>query len=95
MAEVSGRAAVAEKAKAAPQKPKIKPIEDKIHCWPYLVRSEFVCSVIIMAVLMVWSIYINAPMMMTEQTNPGRDDRGPPNLAPVLCVALHLSPHPG
>lgn len=84
MAEGPGRAAVAEKAKATPPKPKIKPIEDKVHCWPYLVRSEFICSIIIMAVLMVWSIYINAPM--EEPANPTNTPN--PSKAPWYFLGL-------
>ncbi|MEE9125425.1 MAG: cytochrome C [candidate division NC10 bacterium] len=84
MGEGPGRAAVAEKPKAAPPKPKIKPLEDKIHCWPYLVRSEFVCSVIIMAVLMVWSIAINAPM--EEPANPTNTPN--PSKAPWYFLGL-------
>ena len=84
MAEAPGRAAVAEKAKAAPAKPKIKPIEDKVHCWPYLVRSEFVCSIIITALLMVWSIGIDAPM--EEPANPTNTPN--PSKAPWYFLGL-------
>jgi hypothetical protein len=84
MAETPGRTAVAEKAKAVPVKVKIKPIEDKIHCWPYLVRSEFICSVIVMVVLMVWSIYINAPM--EEPANPTNTPN--PSKAPWYFLGL-------
>src|SRR3990172_5837141 len=83
MAEAPGRAAVAEKAKAAP-KPKIKPIEDRVHCWPYLVRSEYVCSIIITALLMVWSIGIDAPMQ--EPANPTNTPN--PSKAPWYFLGL-------
>src|SRR3989304_2889559 len=83
MAEAPGRTAVAEKAKATP-KPKIKPIEDKVHCWPYLVRSDFVCSIIITALLMVWSIGIDAPM--EEPANPTNTPN--PSKAPWYFLGL-------
>ena len=83
MAEPPGRTAVAEKAKAAP-KLKIKPIEDRVHCWPYLVRSEFVCSIIITALLMVWSIGIDAPM--EEPANPTNTPN--PSKAPWYFLGL-------
>ena len=84
MAEAPGRAVVAEKAKAAPQKPKVKPVEDKVHCWPYLVRSEFVCSIIVTVVLMVWSLGIDAPM--EEPANPTNTPN--PSNAPWYFLGL-------
>lgn len=85
MAEAKGETiAVAEKAKAAPKKPKVKPIEDKVPCWPYLTRSEFVCSIIVTAILMVWSIGIDAPM--EEPSNPTNTPN--PSKAPWYFLGL-------
>jgi hypothetical protein len=44
----------------------------RIHVWPYLLRGEFICSIIIMAILMVWSIGLDAPL----------EDPANPNLTP-------------
>jgi hypothetical protein len=83
MAEAPGRAAVAEKPKTAPKR-KVKPVEDKVHCWPYLVRSEFICSIIVMALLMVWSLGIDAPM--EEPANPANTPN--PSKAPWYFLGL-------
>ncbi len=84
MAEGPGRAAVAERGAGARLRATIKPIEDKIHCWPYLVRSEFICSIIVMALLMVWSIYIDAPL--EEPANPTNTPN--PSKAPWYFLGL-------
>ena len=43
-------------------------VADRVHVWPYLVRNEFICSIIVMVILTVWSITINAPL--EEPANP-------------------------
>ena len=40
----------------------------EIHVWPYLVRIEFLATVIVTVVLFVWSITLNAPL--EEPANP-------------------------
>ncbi|HKR14352.1 MAG TPA: hypothetical protein VJT15_19960 [Pyrinomonadaceae bacterium] len=40
----------------------------EIHVWPYLVRVEFLATVIVTIVLFVWSITLNAPL--EEPANP-------------------------
>ncbi len=40
----------------------------EIHVWPYLVRVEFLATVIVTVVLFVWSITLNAPL--EEPANP-------------------------
>jgi Cytochrome b(C-terminal)/b6/petD len=35
---------------------------DKVQVWPYLVRVEFLTSIVVMIILTVWSIWINAPL---------------------------------
>lgn len=35
---------------------------DKVQVWPYLVRVEFLASLVVMIILTVWSITINAPL---------------------------------
>ncbi len=36
--------------------------DDKVQVWPYLVRVEFLATILIMAVLVVWSIGLDAPL---------------------------------
>ena len=40
----------------------------EIHVWPYLVRVEFLATVIVTVILFVWSITLNAPL--EEPANP-------------------------
>jgi hypothetical protein len=40
----------------------------EIHVWPYLVRIEFLVTVIVTVILFVWSILLNAPL--EEPANP-------------------------
>ena len=40
----------------------------ELHVWPYLVRVEFLATVIVTVVLFVWSITLNAPL--EEPANP-------------------------
>src|SRR5512145_166082 len=40
----------------------------EIHVWPYLVRVEFLATVIVTVILFVWSITLNAPL--EEPSNP-------------------------
>jgi hypothetical protein len=40
----------------------------EVHVWPYLLRIEFLATVIVTAILMVWSIALNAPL--EEPANP-------------------------
>lgn len=40
----------------------------EVHTWPYLMRVEFLAAIIVTAILMVWSITLNAPL--EEPANP-------------------------
>ena len=40
----------------------------ELYVWPYLLRVEFVTAIIVTAILMVWSITLNAPL--EEPANP-------------------------
>ncbi|MEK6570777.1 MAG: cytochrome C [Bacteroidota bacterium] len=42
---------------------------DKVHCWPYLTKIEFLASLIVMVVLTVWSITIDAPLEEPASTS--------------------------
>jgi len=47
---------------------KVKTDEDKIHVWPYLVRKEFLIAILLLVFLLVWSIFLDAPL--EEESNP-------------------------
>lgn len=40
----------------------------EVHVWPFLLRIEFLAAIIVTAILMVWSITLNAPL--EEPSNP-------------------------
>ena len=59
-------------------------IEDKLHTWPFLVRSEFLMSIAIIVVLTIWSLTINAPL-----EGPANTTRTPnPSKAPWYFLGL-------
>ncbi|MBI4428041.1 MAG: cytochrome C [Ignavibacteriales bacterium] len=37
-------------------------LDDKVQVWPYLVRVEFLATIAVMAVLVIWSITLDAPL---------------------------------
>ncbi len=41
---------------------------DKIQVWPYLVRVEFLTAIFVLAVMVIWSVSINAPLEATANT---------------------------
>ncbi|HYK64441.1 MAG TPA: hypothetical protein VEY94_05815, partial [Patescibacteria group bacterium] len=45
-------------------------IEEKLHTWPFLVRNEFMMSILVIIVLTVWSLLLNAPL--EQPSNPTR-----------------------
>jgi hypothetical protein len=42
--------------------------QKEVHVWPFLLRIEFLVAIIVTAILMVWSITLNAPL--EEPANP-------------------------
>ncbi|HEV8661563.1 MAG TPA: cytochrome C [Candidatus Methylomirabilis sp.] len=82
MAEVTATPAHARPAAKKPRRP--SPVEDKVHCWPYLVKSEFICSILLTALLMVWSIALDAPM--EDPSNPAQTPN--PSKAPWYFLGL-------
>jgi hypothetical protein len=42
--------------------------QKEIHVWPFLLRMEFIAAIIVTAILMVWSIALDAPL--EEPANP-------------------------
>lgn len=37
-------------------------MDDKVQVWPYLVRVEFLATIAVMAVLVFWSVFLDAPL---------------------------------
>lgn len=58
--------------------------KDKVHVWPYLVRLEFLCAMLCMILLTVWSITIDAPL--EEAANPTKTPN--PSKAPWYFLGL-------
>lgn len=67
----------------APKK-KVEAIPEKVHVWPYLVRIEFLCAIITILLLTVWSITIDAPL--EEAANPTKTPN--PSKAPWYFLGL-------
>ncbi|MGH7779884.1 MAG: cytochrome C [Candidatus Binataceae bacterium] len=59
-------------------------VEDKLHTWPFLVRSEFLMTLLVIVVLTIWSLTINAPL--EEPSNPTRTPN--PSKAPWYFLGL-------
>ncbi len=71
-------------AQASPPRKKVEDIPEKVHVWPYLVRIEFLCSIIVIVLLAVWSIVIDAPL--EEAANPTKTPN--PSKAPWYFLGL-------
>jgi Cytochrome b(C-terminal)/b6/petD len=74
---VGGQASAATRQAAGPK-------DDKIHTWPHLVRSEFLCSLLIIVLLIVWSLLVDAPL--EGPANPTRTPN--PSKAPWYFLGL-------
>lgn len=59
-------------------------MDDKVQVWPYLVRLEFLMTIAIMVILVVWSIVIDAPL--EEPANPAQTPN--PSKAPWYFLGL-------
>jgi hypothetical protein len=73
-ARINDRQGIPEEAK----------LDDKVQVWPFLVRLEFLATIIVMAVLVVWSITVNAPL--EEPANPALTPN--PSKAPWYFLGL-------
>jgi hypothetical protein len=77
--------AAAEEAGAkVAKKAKEVALPNRIHTWPYLVRLEFLTSLIVMTVMTAWSIAIDAPL--EEPANPNKTPN--PSKAPWYFLGL-------
>jgi quinol-cytochrome oxidoreductase complex cytochrome b subunit len=76
--------AVAGKRIEVPIKKAAGPGDDKVHTWPFLVRSEFLCSLVIVLLLLVWALLVDAPL--EEPANPTRTPN--PSKAPWYFLGL-------
>jgi len=73
------------KAKPAPTSAVKKgQLEDRLHVWPFLVRNEWICTLIVMVLVTVWSIVINAPL--EDPANPANTPN--PSKAPWYFLGL-------
>ena len=54
-------------AAAAPKR-KVEGVPEKLHVWPYLVRLEFLCALVVIVPLKVWSNVIDATMEYAAYT---------------------------
>lgn len=71
-------------AEASAPRKKIEVNVEKVHVWPYLVRIEFLCAIITILLLTVWSITIDAPL--EEAANPTKTPN--PSKAPWYFLGL-------
>lgn len=59
-------------------------MDDKVQVWPYLVRIEFLMTIAVMAIMVVWSITLDAPL--EEPANPAITPN--PSKAPWYFLGL-------
>ncbi len=71
-------------AQAQAQAPARAPGDDKVHTWPHLVRSEFLCLLLVMVGMLVWSLLVDAPL--EEPAAPTRTPN--PSKAPWYFLGL-------
>ena len=76
--------ALASKRVEVPIKKATGPGDDKVHTWPFLVRGEFLCSLLIVLLLVVWALLVDAPL--EEPANPTRTPN--PSKAPWYFLGL-------
>ena len=59
-------------------------LDDKVQVWPNLVRVEFLAMLLVLLILVVWSVFINAPL--EEPANPALTPN--PSKAPWYFLGL-------
>jgi hypothetical protein len=60
------------------------PGDDKIHTWPHLVRAEFLCTLLVLAGMLIWALLVDAPL--EEPAAPTRTPN--PSKAPWYFLGL-------
>lgn len=68
----------------APEKKAFDPRFDKVHTWPHLVRIEFLVALGTVILLLLWSIFIDAPL--EHPANPTKTPN--PSKAPWYFLGL-------
>ncbi len=58
--------------------------KDRIFTWPLLTRNEFLCAILIMVILTVWSVALDAPL--EQPANPAKTPN--PSKAPWYFLGL-------
>jgi len=66
------------------QETKKRIVDDKIHTWPHLVRMEFLVTIFVVVIMVLWSVLIDAPL--EEPANPTRTPN--PSKAPWYFLGL-------
>jgi len=50
--------------------------QDKVHTWPHLIVNEFVCALFVTAFILIFSVFVNAPLLelanFNETPNPSK-----------------------
>src|SRR4029453_15731146 len=82
--EVKAPVAAAGKRVEVPIKKATGPGDDKVHTGPFLVRREFLSSIVIIILLLVWALLVDAPL--EEAANPTRTPN--PSKAPWYFLGL-------
>ena len=59
-------------------------LDDKVQVWPYLVRVEFLGMLVVLFILVIWSVFINAPL--EQPANPAMTPN--PSKAPWYFLGL-------
>jgi cytochrome b/b6/petD-like protein len=62
----------------------VDPKTDKVHTWPHLVRTEFICGLLATIALIVWSLLVDAPL--EEPSDPTKTPN--PSKAPWYFLGL-------
>lgn len=75
---------MADEVATAPEKKAFDPRFDKVHTWPHLVRIEFLCALGVLIFMLVWSIFIDAPL--EHPANPAKTPN--PSKAPWYFLGL-------
>ena len=71
-------------AETTQENKRVGQVDDKIHTWPHLVRVEFLVTIFVLVVLVIWALLLDAPL--EEPANPTRTPN--PSKAPWYFLGL-------